>query len=76
MIAKASAPAVPLRPELENLLTRHGTAQVLLALMRALLNPRRRKTRPPDISTLSPHLRRDIGLPVEAKAPHCWHIIP
>ena len=74
MIAKASAPAIPLRPELENLLTRHGTARVILALMRALLNPRRRKTRPPDVSRLSPHLRRDIGLPVETEAPRRWHL--
>lgn len=63
MIAKAPAQAIPLRPKMEILLARHGTIPVIWALARALLHPRRRRARPPDLAELSPHLRRDIGLP-------------
>lgn len=76
MIARSSALAIPLRPEMENLLTRHGTMPVIWALARALLNPRHRKTRPPDVSSLSPHLRRDIGLPVEPETPRHRGLMP
>ena len=34
-------------------------------MIRALLLPRRRRPRPPDPYRLSPHMRRDIGLPPE-----------
>lgn len=65
MIAKAPARTILLRPKIETLLAHHGTLPVLWALARALLNPRRRRPRPPDPYELSPHLRRDIGLPPE-----------
>lgn len=48
----------------------HGAGRVLLRAALALVAPRRR---PPTPSHLSPHLRRDIGLPPEAVRPHRPH---
>lgn len=72
MIANAPAQAISLRPKMENLLARHGTMPVIWALIHALLPPRRRRARPPDLSVLSPHLRRDIGMPDPPRAPRYW----
>ncbi len=44
----------------------HGPTRVLLAAFRALLRPR---ARPPDAGHISPHLRRDIGLPPRDDGP-------
>ena len=68
MIAQATPRAAQLRPELNRLIRRHGTAPVIWALIRTLLLPRRRRPRPPDPYHLSPHMRRDIGLPPEPPA--------
>lgn len=51
------------RSSVERLINHYGAMPVLWATIRALLAPRRRQPRPPDISELSPHLRRDVGLP-------------
>lgn len=63
MIAQYAPRAANARIGMQRLLDRHGTMPVLWALIRALLMPRRRRPRPPDPYHLSPHLRRDIGLP-------------
>lgn len=63
MIAHAHPRARDLRPDIHRLILRHGRASVTWALIRALLLPRRRRPRPPDPYHLSPHMRRDIGLP-------------
>ncbi|MBK4214746.1 hypothetical protein JJJ17_02280 [Paracoccus caeni] len=63
MIAQFTTRAPNPRIGMQRLLDRHGTMPVLLALIRALLLPRRRRPRPPDPYHLSPHMRRDIGLP-------------
>lgn len=68
MIAKATLRRSMLRPRMKVMLAQYGVMPVLWALARALLAPRRRRPRPPDLHELSPHLRRDIGLPPEA--PH------
>lgn len=52
-------PTRDLRTPLDDLIKRHGLIRVTLALLRAALT---RKTRPPPVTTLSPHLLRDIGL--------------
>ncbi len=51
---------------IEALVARHGALPVLVAVLRALL--RRPQLRPPpaDPAALTPHLRRDIGLPPES----------
>ncbi|ETX30591.1 hypothetical protein [Roseivivax isoporae] len=53
---------------LEDIIARHGIRKVGFALLRALL--RHRAKRPPplvDADTLTPYLRRDVGLPPEAR---------
>lgn len=51
------------RTGLETLIDRHGATAVTWSLIRLLLLPRKRRARPPDAAHLSPHMRRDIGLP-------------
>lgn len=63
MIAELHPQAARLNPALHRLIARHGRMAVLWAMIRALLLPRRRRPRPPDPYHLSPHMRRDIGLP-------------
>ncbi len=63
MIADLNPQSARLRPALHRLIDRHGATAVLWTLLRALLMPRRRRPRPPDPYHLSPHMRRDIGLP-------------
>jgi hypothetical protein len=65
MIAELHPQAARLHPSLHRLIVRHGATAVTWALIRALLAPRRRRARPPDPYHLSPHMRRDIGLPPE-----------
>ena len=70
-----SKPMNATRPTPSNLIDAaieaHGAARVLLSAMRALLRP---KARPPDTAHLSPHLRRDIGLPPAPHEPSApWH---
>ena len=60
-ILHARAPA--LRPGIDTLIEHFGAMPVLWATLRAMLRPRRRRPRPPDPYLLSPHMRRDIGLP-------------
>ncbi|SMO62455.1 hypothetical protein [Paracoccus laeviglucosivorans] len=48
-----------LRAPLDDLIKDHGLIRVSFALMRAALS---RKTRPPPVTSLPPHLLRDIGL--------------
>lgn len=50
-------------PSIDAVLAAHGAGKVLAAAVAALLRGRFRKTRPPDASRLSNHLRHDIGLP-------------
>lgn len=63
MIATLPAQALTPRPTVETLIERFGAMAVLWATVRALLRPRRRRPRPPDLYLLSPHMRRDLGLP-------------
>lgn len=63
MIADLNPQSARLRPAIHRLIDRHGATAVLWAWVRALLMPRRRRPRPPDPCHLSPHMRRDIGLP-------------
>ncbi|MBM3606227.1 MAG: hypothetical protein FJX25_16325 [Alphaproteobacteria bacterium] len=63
MIADLHPQSARLRPAIHRLIDRHGATAVSWALVRALLMPRRRRPRPPDPYHLSPHMRRDIGLP-------------
>lgn len=63
MIAQLPARVVTPRSSVERLINHYGAMPVLWATIRALLAPRRRQPRPPDIAYLGPHLRRDIGLP-------------
>lgn len=63
MIADMQPHSVRLRPTIHRLVARHGATAVIWAAIRAALLPRRRRARPPDPYTLSPHIRRDIGLP-------------
>lgn len=70
MIATLPARVLSPRPGIETLIDRFGAMPVLWATIRALLLPRRRRPRPPDPYLLSPHLRRDIGLPPEAPFVH------
>ncbi|RMC34286.1 hypothetical protein [Paracoccus alkanivorans] len=65
MIAQLPARVLTPRPTIERLIHRYGAMPVLWATIRALLMPRKRRARPPDPYHLSPHLRRDIGLPPE-----------
>ncbi|WP_282602007.1 hypothetical protein [Paracoccus sp. PARArs4] len=68
MIAEMHPGHGPLMPAMHRLILRHGASAVAWAMLRALLMPRKRRPRPPDPYHLSPHMRRDIGLPPEA--PH------
>lgn len=63
MIAQIPAHLLSPRPGVERLIDLHGKLPVLWALIRALLAPRKRRPRPPDPYHLSPHMRRDLGLP-------------
>jgi len=54
--------SLPLLPDLKRLIERHGAWSVGFAYLRAAV-VRRRRPPPFDFRTLSPHLRRDIGLP-------------
>ncbi|WP_265500208.1 hypothetical protein [Paracoccus beibuensis] len=75
MIAELHPQANSLHPTLHRLIRRHGATAVLWALVRALLLPRRRRPRPPDPYHLSPHMRRDIGLPpVEPHVPRHYEL--
>lgn len=65
MIATLPARLLTPRPGVDILIDRFGATAVLWATVRALLRPRRRRPRPPDPYLLSPHLRRDIGIPPE-----------
>lgn len=69
MIADLHPQRHSLRPAIHRLIARHGATAVLWAAIRAALLPRRRRPRPPDLRHLSPHLRRDLGLP-----PHAAHV--
>lgn len=53
-------PSRPKRDLIDAAIETHGAARVLMAAVKALMRP---KPRPPDIAALSPHMRRDIGLP-------------
>lgn len=63
MIAQLNPQVHSLHPALHRLILRHGARAVTFALFRALVIKRRKRPRPPDIYHLSPHMRRDIGLP-------------
>lgn len=63
MIAQLPARVVTPRSSVERLINHYGAMPVLWATIRVLLTPRKRQPRPPDSAYLSPHLRRDIGLP-------------
>jgi hypothetical protein len=65
MYATLPARALSPRSSIERLIDRYGATAVLTATLRALVVPRRRRARPPDPYSLSPHLRRDIGIPPE-----------
>ncbi|MEM9797904.1 MAG: hypothetical protein AAF919_15540 [Pseudomonadota bacterium] len=51
----------------------HGAARVLLAAVASLLRPR---ARPPDLTRLPNHLRRDVGLPPQIDPPHRFGPLP
>lgn len=68
MIADLHPQTARLRPAMHRLIARHGATAVLWAAIRAALLPRRRRPRPPDPYLMSPHMRRDIGLPPQG--PH------
>ncbi|WP_185968378.1 hypothetical protein [uncultured Paracoccus sp.] len=51
---------------MNKLIERHGTATVLFALIATIIRRRPRRANGVPVTMLSPHLRRDIGLP-----PHC-----
>ena len=55
---------LPLLPDLRRLIERHGAWSVGLAYLRAAV-ARHRPAAVLDPDRLSPHLRRDIGLPPE-----------
>lgn len=64
---------------LAGLVDRHGAGATLAALVAVLVGRARarRKSRlraRRDVTALSPHLRRDIGLPPHAPAPRHWEI--
>lgn len=63
MFAKAVVRDVTPANAIDRLIDRYGATAVLWSTIRALLRPRRRRPRPPDPYSLSPHMRRDIGLP-------------
>ncbi|SET44430.1 hypothetical protein [Paracoccus homiensis] len=63
MIARLPARALTPRPSIERLIAHYGATAVLWATLRALMMPRKKRPRPPDPYALSPHMRRDIGLP-------------
>ena len=60
----------PAATSIDALVARHGAVAVLRAALAALLQPR---PRPPDAASLSPHLRRDLGLG-EARPPGPPHL--
>ena len=57
---RLTTPAPSPRTLIDAAIESHGPVRVLLAAAAALLRP---KARPPDMVELTPHLRRDIGLP-------------
>jgi hypothetical protein len=69
MYATLPARALSPRSSIERLIDRYGATAVLMSTIRALLMPRRRRPRPPDPYSLSPHMRRDIGIPPEPHVP-------
>lgn len=69
MIAHIPTRVITPNRSIERLIARYGAMPVLWATIRALLKPRKRRPRPPDPAHLSPHWRRDIGLP-----PHEPHV--
>ena len=58
------------RAALAALVAEHGGLRVMLAAAAAALAP---QPRPPDADALSPHLRRDLGLPPEPRRPEPPH---
>lgn len=64
--------AVQLRPHIliEELITRHGTWQVLRAVIKAMSARRRR----PRVTGLCNHLRRDVGLAPDHPPPSLRHL--
>ena len=63
MIQTHTDPSVTPTEVLTSLIRQHGGGRVLATLLRLLLRARRpRPAHPPDLSRLSPHLLRDIGL--------------
>jgi hypothetical protein len=63
---RISTSALPAKQLIEDAIEAHGPSRVLIAAALALLRRRPKpRTRPPDLADLDPHLRRDIGLPVE-----------
>lgn len=69
MIAQLPARVVTPRHSVERLMNHYGAMPVLWATIRALLAPRRRQPRPPDVAHLSPYMQRDIGLPAHRYDP-------
>ncbi|NJM83548.1 MAG: hypothetical protein HC844_14685 [Tabrizicola sp.] len=65
----------PVSNAVEQLVSEHGFRAVLAALMLRLLR-RRKRAGSVDIERLSPHLRRDIGLPPVELEPNVLPIIP
>ena len=69
-IVYMNGPAAPHRSLIEDAISQHGAMRVLLAAARALFRVRQlRRARPPDVSTLSPRMRRDIGLLPDVDVP-------
>ena len=63
-------PARAARQLIEDAIAANGARRVLFAAVFALFRPPPAgRARPPDLSDLGPHLRRDIGLPMEPHAP-------
>jgi len=57
------------RNDIEALIARHGGLRVARSVLAALLRPNRAPPGPPDVRTLSNHLRRDIGLAQQSARP-------
>ena len=76
MIARLPMGGTPPRAALERLISRHGTRAVLFGMIAALIRPgRKRREKVLPISQLSPHMRRDLGLPphIPAEPPRYWN---